>query len=315
MRVLVTGASGYIGRAVVRRLLDDGSRVVALRHRTEGAWPESVDVRRSDILCPADLSAALRDVDAVCHLAALTTVRQSSAAAAAVQRQIITGGTNNLLHAMRRESRRRGTPLKLLNVSSSAVFGTAADSPLGAGIAPAPLSPYGEAKWIAEQAVTAAVASAALGATTLRVFNVAGRTMCGRTPAPAGLIPRAVLAAETSAELTVNGDGSAMRDFIHVRDVAEAVTKGITGTVSGVHRIHNLGAVPASVLEVIRLAEKVCGRRINVVHRAPSALDAPYLVADTTELRRAWDWEPRHSVLTTMLMEQRHAPAPDASPP
>ncbi|MFD7730106.1 NAD-dependent epimerase/dehydratase family protein [Kitasatospora phosalacinea] len=312
MRVLVTGASGYVGQAVMHRLAAAGFGISVLRHRTDRPWGPSVRVHRGDILQTEVLRESVRGVDAVCHLAAVTTVRDASPGAAEHQRRVILDGTRNLLDAVRREGERRGRPLALIHFSTSAVYGLPAAEPLRTAWAAAPRSPYGAAKLQAEREVGAEAATGALGAVCFRLFNAAGRSRGGGVPSPQGLIPRAVavavaVAAGRSGVLRVYGDGSAMRDFVHVDDVAEAVVSALPRAVPGTHAVHNLGATPAGVLEVVRVAEQVCGRRLPVEYLPPAPLDSPYLVADTTRTREELGWEPRYSCLTRLVTEEWRA--------
>ncbi|MFD0040530.1 NAD-dependent epimerase/dehydratase family protein [Streptomyces anulatus] len=305
MRVLITGASGYLGQTVVHRLVAEGVAVTALQHRTRRRWPSAVRVRAGDLLRPAGLTEAVRDVEAVCHLAADTTVRQTSVHAAELQRQVITGGTIHLLAAMETEAERRGTSLVLLNLSSSAVYGRGTGSPLRTSDATEPRSPYGAAKLAAEEAVGATAADGRIGAISLRLFNAAGRTPYGSTPSPVTLIPRAVAAASgRSPALTVNGDGSALRDFVHVRDVAAAIAASLIRTVPGTHSVHNVGATPASVAEVLDEVGRYAGRDVPVRHRPADRMDTPHLVADTADTRAALGWDPIRSELPRIVAEQ-----------
>ncbi|NUV87823.1 NAD-dependent epimerase/dehydratase family protein [Streptomyces sp. KAI-26] len=308
MRVLLTGASGYVGQAVVHRLVANGVAVTALEYRTRRRWPPAVHVRTGDLLRPAELWEAVRDVDAVCHLAADATVRHTSADAAELQRQVITEGTGYLLAAMGAEAERRGVPMGLLHLSSSAVYGRAVDRPLRVTDAAEPRSSYGAAKLAAEEAIGAAAATGRIGAISLRLFNAGGRTPYGGAPSPATLIHKAVAAVSgRSTVLTVNGDGSALRDFVHVCDVATAVVAGLFRTTPATHHVHNVGATPASVLEVLAEVGRAAGRAVPVRHRAADGMDTPYLVADTADTRAALNWEPVSSGLPRIVTEQFEA--------
>ncbi|MBT2896406.1 MULTISPECIES: NAD-dependent epimerase/dehydratase family protein [unclassified Streptomyces] len=308
MRVLITGASGYLGQTVVHRLVEDGVAVTALEHRTRRQWPSAVHVRAGDLLLAADLPEAVRDIDAVCHLAADATVRQTSARAAELQRQVITGGTGHLLAAMGAEAERRGAPMALLNLSSSAVYGWGVDRPLRTTDAASPRSPYGAAKLAAEGIIDRAAATGRIGAISLRLFNAVGRTPYGAMPSPATLIPRAVAAVSgRSPVLTVNGDGNALRDFVHVSDVANAVAAALVRTSPGTHHLHNVGATPASVTEVLDEVGRVVGRPVPVWHGPADEMDSPHLVADTADTRAALGWDPVSSGLPRIVAEQFEA--------
>jgi UDP-glucose 4-epimerase len=307
--VLVTGASGYIGRTVVHQLLAEGLDVTVLEHRTRRRWSPSVRVRRGDVLQPAALSRAVEGMDAVCHLAADGTVRHRTAEDADRQWRIITEGTRNLLVAMERSSgfaQVRGEPLRLVNLSSAAAYGGDPGRPLRPGGTGAPGTSYGAAKLAAETAIADAARAGRVAALSLRVFTVAGRGPDTALPSPVTLIPQAVAAATgRTTGLTVHGDGSAVRDFVHVRDVASAVAAALRHAEAGEHRVFDVGASPARVMDVVRLVERVCGRTIPLTHRSSPGGGRPaLLVADTAGTHAALGWAPAFSALSRLVVEQ-----------
>ena len=291
MRVLVTGATGYLGAAVVQRLLEDRHDVVALVRGPHAALPAGVDRRHADLLDEAAMRAAAAGVDAACHLAALARVREAAADPIRCWR-VNLAGTLNLLAA---------APPRMVFLSTGAVYGAPAAQPIAEAAPFAPLNPYGAAKAAAEQAIAAQAATGALGAVSLRLFNAAG----GYDPDQARIIPRAVSAAMGDAPaVSVNGDGSAVRDFVHVSDVAAAVSLALDAVAPGGYRAYNLGAVPASVADVLAATERVTGRPVPVEFGPPHPGEAPELRADTTRIRAELGWAPRYTTLDSLVHGQ-----------
>src|SRR6185437_608184 len=187
MLVLVTGATGYVGRAVVPVLREHGHQVRTLNRPHE------------DLLKPETIRA---DVDAVVHLAAKTSVRDSVANPTAVWRTNVMG-TLNLLDALPNNGAR------LVFASTGSVYGAPAEQPIAETAPTAPLNPYGAAKLAAEHLIGAQTRTGALGAVTLRLFSAAGRPDADLSR----IIPKVLaVAAGHEPAVTVNGDGRAIRD-------------------------------------------------------------------------------------------------------
>lgn len=278
MRVLVTGGMGFVGRAVVGELRDHGHEVLVLSRRGQ----LRTDLRDRDAIAKA---LAPLEIDGVCHLAALTSVRDSFADP---QGYFATNeaGTRNLLGQLP-----EGVPFVL--ASTSAVYGTAAPGRLREDMPPNPENPYSASKLAAERAVTAG------GGTVLRCFNVAGAYAGQPDPDPTRIISAALRAAAgLSPQVFLNGDGSAVREFTHVTDVARAFRLALEAFKSGTF---NVGTGHGhTMLEVVRTVEAVTGRPIPVVHRPPAA-EAHTLVSDPTLIRAQLGWQPLRSRLETIV--------------
>lgn len=303
MRVLVTGAFGFVGTAVTARLTAAGHEVVAVTSRPESApFPRTpaVQVVHADIRDIAAMRAAVEGVDAVCHLAALTQVRESFDQPDEYH-DVNTNGTYTLATCLRDEAERRGWPLRFIQSSSAAVYGTPTHQPVDEQAPLAPTSPYGVSKAKADAAVQECAAGGQFGAVILRAFNVAG-AVDGRTDEDqTRIIPKALTVAEGSAtHLDVNGDGRAVRDFVHVLDLARAYELALPYCAPGRTSVFNVGATSASVADIIAVVERLTGRALPVVHRDPKP-EPVRITADTSRIRVELGWRPRHSSLDEIV--------------
>jgi UDP-glucose 4-epimerase len=281
VRVLVTGATGYVGRAVVRELQVHGHEPVSSRQRLSDPFE-------------------LTDVDAVIHLAGVARVRESFLDPLSYYETNV-AGTLNLLKALKGQ--------RFLLASTGTVY-RPSDSPLTEESIREPSSPYAATKAAAEDLVAWAARSERIGATTLRLFNVAG----GGDTDTTRVITRAVAcAAGTVPGMEVYGDGGAVRDFVHVRDVAAAFVVALEACSVGTSSVYNVGATPASVRDVLAAVTEVTGRSVDVTWKPAHPGEARSLRADVSALR-ALGWEPRFSALTDIVRDQWLASAPEPGP-
>jgi UDP-glucose 4-epimerase len=303
MRVLVTGAFGFVGTAVVRRLALAGHEVVALTHRpVEVPVPGSPasQVIRADLRDAQAIRLAVPGIDAVCHLAALTRVRESFERSTEYW-QVNAVGTRTLLNVLAAAAEQSGQPQRFVHASTHAVYGAPQHQPITEDAPLAPTSPYGRSKADAERAVAAASKSGAIGAVCLRMFNAAG-AVAGRTDTDQSrIIPRTLaVAAGHLPGLELNGDGRAIRDFVHVDDLASAYLLALAACKPGACAIYNVGATGASMLDVIRVAERVTGQRIPVRHIPPRP-EPEVVIADRTRISRELSWAPQRSSLSQII--------------
>ena len=192
-----------------------------------------------------------------------------------------------------------------------AVYGTPAVQPIAETAPVAPLNPYGAAKAAAEQIIGWQVATGALGAVTLRIFSVAGASAGVADQDLTRIIPKvAAVAAGKEPAVTVNGDGGAVRDFVHVADVATAVALALFSNAPGDPQIYTVGAVPASVADIIAATARIAGRPVQVEHRPAYPGEARELRADTTSLRRHLGWHPHWTTLDALIADQLTATTP-----
>jgi len=299
VRVLVTGAFGYVGHAVTRALLECGHEIVAMT--TQSGRPQASDrvkVIVADVRVPEQLKKAVDGVDAVAHLAALTRVRESFDQPDEYA-MVNAAGTENLLAAVADT----GRVMPFIHASTAAVYGTPEKQPIGEDCEPAPTSPYGLTKLAADDAVRDAASRGIVAGVSLRAFNIAGAVDQRPDPDLTRVIPKAVaVAAGRFDSVTVNGDGTAIRDYVHLADLADAFARAIGAAKPGKFEVYNIGATPASVAQIIDMTRAITGQEIPTRHNPP-APEALELRADTTRARTELEWIPVRSSLEQIISD------------
>lgn len=306
MRVVVTGAFGFIGTAVGRRLALAGHDVVAVTSRPLDETPRPLfpcQAVRADLRDEASMRAALAGArpDAVCHLAGLGKVRESFEHPEEYH-AVNAAGTKTLLDSLAATATAAGS--RFVFASSVAVYGVPERQPVTEDAPLLPTSPYGDSKVAAEQAVAVAAAGGAIGAVTLRIFNAAGAVAGVADTNLSRVIPKALaVAAGQAARVEVNGDGSAVRDFVHVDDVASAFRLALeNGCRPGTAATYNVGATAASVAEILAVAAEVTGRPIPVV-RNPPGNEPQVLISDHSKISAELGWSPARSALREIVAD------------
>jgi len=314
-RILIVGGAGYIGSHTNKILAASKRRTVVLDnlscgHRKLAQWG---DFFYGDLSRPADLLRCFKkyDFSAVIHLAAFTSVGESVADPDKFYRNNI-ANTINLLGAMRASGVK-----KLIFSSSAAVYGNPEAVPITEGSRLSPLNPYGRTKLMMEQAMADYATAYGLKYVALRYFNAAGADPDGATGEihnpETHLIPLAIQSVlGRRGALKVFGvdyptpDGTCLRDYIHVCDLARAHLLALRYLEKGgKSAAFNLGNGKGfSVLEVIRAVERVSGRKVpvNMSPRRPG--DPPVLVASSIRARRILGWRPQFPNIEDII---RHA--------
>jgi UDP-glucose 4-epimerase len=306
MTWLVTGGAGYIGQHVVRALLADGHAVTVLDNLSTGvarALPPAAALVVGDVCDPRDLDRALgfADMEGVVHLAALKSARGSLDEPLAYYRTN-TGGTVELLEAMLRHAVR-----SLVFSSSCSVYGASGGlEPIDEAYPTVPVSPYGRSKLAAENVISDATAAYGLTAVALRYFNVAGSgspDLGDRSDH--NLIPQVVRAATNGTAPIIYGDthgtpdGTCVRDYIDVRDLADAhVLAANLATQCGQgFDVFNVGTGEGhSVLQVIKAIGAAAGVSLKPCVESSRAGDPPSAVADGTRFGNTTGWKPNHGL-------------------
>jgi UDP-glucose 4-epimerase len=312
MRVMVTGGAGYIGSVVSEVLLGEGHDLLVLDNLSKGhrdAVVDGVTFVRADLLEREVVTASLRDFgcDAVVHMAATSLVGESVTNPAHYYRQNVTAGLTLL------DSMRDAGVGRLVFSSTAAVYGEPRKQPIEETDPTAPTNPYGETKLAFERALHWYADAYGLASTSLRYFNAAGATQANgeRHDPETHLIPLVLQAAAGRLPgVTVFGsdyptsDGTCVRDYIHVEDLAHAHALALAALDGGSGcRAYNLGCGGAgySVREVIDTAARVTGRSIPVTMAARRPGDPAVLVASAEKIQRELKWTPRHQQLDAII--------------
>jgi UDP-glucose 4-epimerase len=300
MRLLVTGGAGYIGSVVAQLLLANGHEVTVLDNLERGhraAVPEGAELVVADLLDREAVEGALRGgFDGALHFAALALVSESVSHPERYYRTNV-AGTLNLLEAMIAAGVGR-----LVFSSTCAVYGEPDEVPIAETAVPRPVNAYGASKLAVDLMIRDFCWAHGLAAVSLRYFNVAGASgELGEDHDPeTHLIPNILRAALGSAPaVQIFGtdyptrDGTAVRDYIHVEDLAKAHLLALDATDEGEHQVLNLGNGNGfSVREVIDTARAVTGQEIPAREALRRPGDPPMLVAASDLVRAALGWEP-----------------------
>ncbi|MPZ65685.1 MAG: NAD-dependent epimerase/dehydratase family protein [Pseudonocardiaceae bacterium] len=299
MRVLVTGATGFLARAVVPALTDAGHEVVALIRAPAATVPGAHSTVLGDLGDGTGLASALPDVDGVCHLAAVARVRDSLADPLRYWR-VNAAGTLALLEALSRQPR----PPAVVLASTCAVYGTPERQPITEAAPTCPANPYGASKLAADHMAAGLAATGAIGAISLRALNLAGSAAGTADRDTTRLIPKIVATLRGRApELHVNGDGSAVRDYLHVDDMTDAVCLALAACKPGQWTPYNVGSGRgASIRALLTTAAEVTGQAVPVTH-GPAASEPRELVADNSRIRAELGWTPSRSELATIVTD------------
>jgi len=310
MQVLVTGGAGYIGSAVAEELVGQGHVVVVLDNLAKGhrdAVPPGASFVHADLADAPTLRSTLerQRIEAVVHMAADSLVGESVADPARYYANNVGNGLA-LLDAMRASG-----VAKLVFSSTVAVHGEPTKLPVEEGDPTAPINPYGETKLAFERALGWYDAAYGLRSISLRYFNAAGATEhCGERHDPeTHLVPIVLeVAAGKRPHVDVFGDdyptrdGTCVRDYIHVRDLARAHVLAIdaAGRGTGVYNL-GCGGEGSTVLEVIAAARAVTGHPIpaRIAPRRPG--DPARLVASSARAARDLGWRPAENDLRAIV--------------
>jgi UDP-glucose 4-epimerase len=305
MRLLVTGGAGYIGSIVAQQLVARGDDVTVLDSLYRGhraAVPEGAAFVEADLLDAAAVNVALDGggFDGVLHFAALSLVGESVEHPERYWRGNVVGALN-LLDAIRAA----GVP-RLVFSSTAATYGEPEAELITEQTPNAPVNAYGNSKLTIDRMLSDEARAHGLAAVSLRYFNVAGASgPLGEDHTPeTHLIPLVLQAAAGKREsVAIFGtdyptpDGTAVRDYVHVDDLARAHLLALDKAVGGRHDIYNLGSETGySVRQVVEAARAVTGREIVAIEEGRRAGDPPRLVASGAAARLALGWAPERTL-------------------
>ncbi len=312
MKLLVTGGAGYVGSVTSRLLLDAGHEVVVLDNLVTGfreaVQPDATFVQ-ADIADAATVLTPGSGFDAVLHFAGLIAAGESM-----VKPELY--WHDNLVKslALLDAVRAAGVP-RLIFSSTAAVYGNPSENPITEGATKAPTNTYGATKLAFDFALTSEAFAHKLGAVSLRYFNVAGAyirpgvAVGERHDPESHLIPIALqVAAGKRDKLKLFGDdyptpdGTNVRDYIHVEDLARAHLLALDAATGGEHRIYNLGnGTGFSNLQVVDAARAVTGAELPVEIAPRRDGDPATLVASSERARAELGWIPARNTLADMI--------------
>jgi UDP-glucose 4-epimerase len=307
MQVLITGGAGYIGSHTTHELLAQGHRVVVLDLDPipEHAGLDGATSIVADIRDTGQIASILRSeaIDGVIHFAGRKFVAEAMRDPG-LYFDVNVAGSLSVLRAMVEA----GTP-SIVFSSSCTVYGTPSSNPATEDMPPHPENPYGASKLFVEQMLGWFGRIHGIRSMSLRYFNAAGASFDGRLGERSDrtlmLIPMLMLAAlERREPVDIYGtdyptpDGTAIRDYIHVEDLAKAHARALdwASAHDGVHVLNIGTGVGSSVREVIALVEEVSGRPVPVrwADRRPG--DAVAVWADPSSAQRVLGWRARHDL-------------------
>jgi len=302
-KVLVTGGAGYIGAHVAAELLKSGYSIRiyddfsnGLHRRVDGKFRDIVD---GDMLDRVKLLAALDGIDAVIHLAAKKAVEESVKDPLKYYENNV-GGSLNLLGAMAAKGVKQ-----LVYSSSAAVYSPNDKEAVLEDDPTAPLSPYGASKLLAEQLISSVGSAEQISNISLRYFNVVGSNIAEfGDNSKDNLVPKVFLALKNGKRPQIYGsdyptpDGTCIRDYIHVQDLALAHLAALKKVESGyISQVYNVGSGKGySVKEMMDQISKSIGRDINPELSQARAGDSPKLIASIDKIKEQLGWSPKASL-------------------
>lgn len=310
MSILVTGGAGYIGSHVVKQLIQNGNDVVVL-DSLECGYRDAVLAEKfyqADIRDRASLEDIFQkeSIGLVMHFAGYLSVSESVVEPKKYYENNV-AGTLNLLSVMREHECK-----KIIFSSSAAVYGEPESTPITEEHRTHPINPYGHNKLIIEQILKSYSSAYGMRSVSLRYFCAAGADPEGqlgeRHDPETHVIPLLVRAALTDTPFYIYGDdyptrdGSCIRDFIHVTDLADAHVRAINLLEKQACISFNLGSEHGySVKELVSAMEKIVNKKINTVVTERRSGDPHTLVASSQKIREVLGWTPKYSDLPTIL--------------
>lgn len=310
MKLLVTGGAGYVGSVCSQVLVEAGHEVVIVDNFSTGnreAVPAGARLVEGDVRDVADDVLAEGGFEGVIHFAARSLVGESMVKPEEYwQHNVVT--TLVLLDAMRAND-----VTNLVFSSTAATYGEPEQVPITEDMPTSPTNPYGATKLAIDHAITSYARAHGLGATSLRYFNVAGAygQIGENRDIETHLIPLVLqVALGHRAKISMFGDdwptpdGTPVRDYIHIRDLADAHVLALESNRPGTHRIYNLGSGDGySVRQVIEMCRKITGHPIPAEVAPRRAGDPAVLIASSEKISAELGWNPTRTDLETIVTD------------
>lgn len=302
MKILVTGGAGYIGSVIGAKLVEAGHNVIVLDNLASGLEPHlppEVDFRQGDIGEVTTHVTPQDGIEAVIHLAGFIQVGQSMETPAEYWRNNL-GGSLDLFDGLRQLG-----ISKVIFSSTAACYGTPERTPIEEIDLPQPESVYGWTKLAVDQVLASYARAYGWAAMSLRYFNVAGAYgPYGERHRPeTHIIPLALEAARSNQSFKLFGDdyptadGTNVRDYLHVADLADAHVLALDHLTPDAHEIVNVSTGKgASNRQVIEAVEKVTGQKLEIDQHPRRPGDPAVLVASNGKAKSLLGWQPSHSL-------------------
>jgi UDP-glucose 4-epimerase len=313
MKLVVAGGAGYIGGNVAALLIEAGHEVIVLDNLSKGrrtAVPAGARFVEAEVADFGAVFSAADKIDAVLHFAAFIEAGESV-------RQPEKYWLNNTVASLKLLAALRDLGIKKLIFSSTAaVYGNPETVPITERAATSPTNPYGMTKLAVDMAISSEAVAHGLAATSLRYFNVAGayQTYGERHDPETHIIPLALAAAASQdRQFTIFGDdyptpdGTCIRDYIHVRDLAQAHLLALEKLGPAGHKVYNLGNGQGfSNKQVLRAVEAVTDQTLDIKIGARRPGDPAVLVAASALAETELGWQPQKPDLETIIADAWH---------
>jgi len=310
MKILVTGGAGYIGSALVEKLISLGHEVKVIDDLSNG-FIENINQKaehlNGSILSKELLSKAVTGVDAVFHLAAKIRVEEGEVKPD-LYRQVNVDGTLNLLKSCSLLGIK-----KFIFASTAAVYGDLSDYPVTEESQTNPVNVYGKTKLEIDEYLRKSAKSLGISAISFRFFNVGGAVKNSnqewlkiKHEGATHLIPSILRSSDTSPLLIYGNDwptsdGTPVRDFVHLSDLVDALVSSLNYLQNLGHEIINLGTANGStVLEVTQAAQVALKREINYRFAPRRAGDSFALVTSNNKAKRLLNWQPTKNLINIL---------------
>ncbi|SFM89337.1 UDP-glucose 4-epimerase [Pseudonocardia ammonioxydans] len=314
MKLLVTGGAGYVGSVCAAHLLEAGHEVVVLDDLSTGhrdAVPSGATFVEAELGAGADEVLGAGGFDGVLHFAARSLVGES-----VTEPEKYWSGNVVASFRLLEAIRRHAVP-RLVFSSTAATYGEPDQVPIPESAPTRPTNPYGASKLAIDHMITSYATAHGLAATSLRYFNVAGAHVAGDThlgerhTVETHLIPLVLqVASGTRESISIFGDdwptpdGTCVRDYIHVDDLADAHLLALQHSTAGDHAVYNLGSGHGfSVLEVVETCRSVTGHPIPAVVAPRRAGDPAVLVAAGHRAAEQLGWKPSRTALARIVAD------------
>ena len=290
MRVLVTGGAGFIGRYIVKFLIENGNVVTIFDNFSNSSKKSisdlidiGVKVIEGDITKPIEILNAVKNHEIVIHLAAKISVQESIRNPSETFR-VNVDGTKNVLHACEKNNIK-----KLIVASSSAVYGESLPNiKLTEKSKTNPISPYGQSKVKMEQIIKNFVSKHNINCIILRFFNIYG---VGQSDEYAGVITKFIKKINQNKPLEIFGDGLQTRDFVSVYDIINLIHNVISNDKSGTYNIASGKIV--TIKELAEMIISISGKKLEIKYTSPKKGDIKYSQADISLAKNNLKYNPK----------------------